>query len=70
MRDACWKDGHWRSATLLKVCIDHGVQPEELSDLTGVRLNTARLWLTRHRDVIPAAHLRGLLYDLNRRVVA
>ena len=66
-REECWFDAKWRTSTLLKVCKDHGLGHSELSELTGVKHNTARHWLTNHQNVIPAPHLRGLLYDLNRK---
>ena len=69
MRDACWQDADWRTKTLLKACEDHAVDVAGLCGLTASAHNTCRFWLSeKHRSVIPAAVLRGLLFDLNRRV--
>lgn len=71
MRDACWEDAAWRTRTLIDICRTHALDADGLSDVTASARNTCRFWLSeKHRSVIPAPVLRGLLYDLNRRVVA
>lgn len=65
MRDPCWRDPDWRDRMLRKACDLHCVDFATVADMTGVKINTARLWFSKHRDVIPANHLRGLLHDLN-----
>lgn len=50
---------------LRKACDAHCIDHVTVAEMTGVKINTARLWFSKHRDVIPPNHLRGLLHDLN-----
>lgn len=64
--DACWKDPHWRTQTLISIMSDNGLKAAEVGDFTGNTEQTVFGWRASAARPIPALALRVLMFELAR----